>query len=99
LYTIMMEVRQSVVRVAVLSGLSLVAVQIGRPDSRLNALLLAAGVMCLIDPNLPWDVSFQLSFAATLGLLLYASRLQGALLRLAEKRLQCDWFNKNQNDV
>ena len=65
------------VRAAVMSGLSLVAVQIGRSGGGLNALLLAAGVMCLFNPNLPWDVSFQLSFAATLGLLLYASRLEG----------------------
>ena len=90
-YTLMVGAGASVVRAAVMSGLSLVAVQIGRPGGGLNALLLAAGVMCLFDANLPWDVSFQLSFAATLGLLLYASRLQGALLRLAEKRLPARW--------
>ena len=90
-YTLMVGAGASVVRAAVMSGLSLVAVQIGRTGGGLNALLLAAGVMCLFDPNLPWDVSFQLSFAATLGLLLYASRLQGALQRLAEKRLPARW--------
>ncbi len=86
-YTLLVGAGASVVRAAVMSGLSLAAAQIGRPGGGLNALCLAAGVMCLGDPNLPWDVSFQLSFAATLGLLLYASRLQGAALRLFQKHL------------
>lgn len=32
--------------------------------------------MCLFDPYLPWDVSFQLSFMATLGLVLFAQPMQ-----------------------
>ena len=33
----------------------------------LNTLVFTAAVMCLFNPYLLWDVSFQLSFAATLG--------------------------------
>ena len=86
-YTLLVGSGPAVVRAAVMSGLSLIAVQIGRSSGGVNALMFAAGVMCFFNPNLPWDVSFQLSFAATLGLLLYASRMQGHLQVLAERRL------------
>lgn len=86
-YTVMVGAGASVVRAAVMSGLSLVAVQIGRRSAGLNALFLAAGVMSLFHPDLPWDVSFQLSFAATFGLVVYAARLEGWALRAAERHL------------
>nr|HMN62431.1 ComEC/Rec2 family competence protein [Anaerolinea sp.] len=90
-YTLLVGAGPAVVRAALMSGLALVAVQIGRSAGGLNALMLAAGGMCLLNPDLPWDVSFQLSFAATLGLLLYASRLEGALRGFAERRLPARW--------
>jgi competence protein ComEC len=90
-YTLLVGANPAVMRAAIMSGLSLVAVQIGRSSGGLNALMLAAGLMCLVNPDLPGDVSFQLSFAAALGLLLYASRLEGALRRLAAERLPASW--------
>jgi competence protein ComEC len=86
-YTLLVGAGPSVVRAALMSGLSLIAVQIGRPGGGVNALFFSAGLMCLANPNLPWDVSFQLSVAATLGLVVYASRLSGGLLRIAGKHL------------
>jgi len=77
----------SVVRAAIMCGLAIAAAQIGRSSGAFNALLLSAGVMCLFDPNLPWDVSFQLSFAATAGLMLYAGPLQGGFAAWAARRL------------
>lgn len=85
LYTGMVGASPAVLRAAVMSSLALVAAQIGRSAGGLNALFLAAGVMSLFNPDLPWDVSFQLSFTATLGLLLYADRLQGAATRAAQR--------------
>jgi competence protein ComEC len=90
-YTLLVGAGPAVVRAAVMSALSLAAVQIGRSAGGLNALMLAAGVMCLFNPDLPWDIGFQLSFAATLGLLLYASRLEGILRRYSEARLPARW--------
>lgn len=87
LYTLLVGGGAAVVRAAIMSGLSLIAVQIGRRSSGLNSLLLAAGVMCFFNPDLPWDVSFQLSFAATLGLVVYAARLEGAFRRRVERWL------------
>jgi len=87
LYTLLVGGGAAVVRAAIMSSLSLLAVQIGRRSSGLNSLLLAAGVMCFFNPDLPWDVSFQLSFAATLGLVVYAARLEGFFRRRVERWL------------
>ena len=87
LYTLLVGGGTAVVRAAIMSSLSLLAVQIGRRSSGLNSLLLAAGVMCFFNPDLPWDVSFQLSFAATLGLVVYAARLEGFFRRRVERWL------------
>jgi competence protein ComEC len=87
LYTLLVGAGPAVVRAAIMSGLSLIAIQIGRPGGGLNALVLTAGVMALFNPDLPWDVSFQLSFTATLGLILYASRIEGWFTGLLEKHL------------
>ncbi|MBN1371472.1 MAG: ComEC/Rec2 family competence protein [Anaerolineaceae bacterium] len=87
LYTLLVGANPAVVRALIMSSLALVAVQIGRPAGGLNSLLLAAEAMCLGNPGLLWDISFQLSCAATLGLILYAGPLQGAATRLLERKL------------
>ena len=94
LYTLLVGANPAVVRALIMSSLALVAVQIGRPGGGLNSLLLAAGAMCLGNPGLPWDISFQLSCAATLGLILYAGPLQGAATRLLERKLAPDRAQK-----
>ena len=87
LYTLLVGANPAVVRALIMSSMALVAVQIGRSAGGLNSLLLAAGAMCLGNPGLLWDISFQLSCAATLGLILYAGPLQGAATRLLERKL------------
>ncbi|MEJ2485261.1 MAG: ComEC/Rec2 family competence protein [Anaerolineales bacterium] len=72
LYTVMVGADAAVVRAAVMGGLSLFARQVGRRQHGLNSLALTAGLMLLFNPQLLWDVGFQLSFAATLGLIVYA---------------------------
>ena len=62
----------AVVRAAIMGGLTLFAAQIGRCQDGLNTLAFVAALMALFNPYVLWDVGFQLSFAATLGLLLYA---------------------------
>ncbi len=49
--------------------------------------------MMLHDPNIPWDVGFQLSIAATLGLVLYAQPIEEWFLdvmkcRMAEEKAE-----------
>jgi len=85
IYTILVGADAAVVRAAVMGGLSIFAQQIGRRQHGLNAAALASLVMMLFNPQLPWDVSFQLSLSATLGLVLYADPLSAWFLRLCSR--------------
>jgi predicted membrane metal-binding protein len=49
---------------------------VGRRQSGFNALFFTAALLCLVNPRLTWDVSFQLSFTAVLGLVVFGSSLQ-----------------------
>ncbi len=71
-YTILVGGEAAVVRAAIMGSLALFAKQIGRRQMALNTLLAVALLMCLWNPLYLWDVGFQLSFFATLGLILYA---------------------------
>ena len=72
LYTFVVGADAAVVRAAIMGSLALFAKQVGRRQFALNTLLAVALVMTLWNPLLVWDVGFQLSFFATLGLILYA---------------------------
>jgi competence protein ComEC len=62
----------SVVRAAIMGFLLLLSFNIGRQYSVVPALFLAALLMLVINPKiLFWDVGFQLSFAATLGIIYF----------------------------
>ena len=71
-YTILVGGDAAVVRAAIMGSLALFAKQLGRRQAALNTLLAVAMFMCLWNPLYIWDVGFQLSFFATLGLILYA---------------------------
>ncbi|HLO33200.1 MAG TPA: ComEC/Rec2 family competence protein [Anaerolineales bacterium] len=71
-YTILVGADAAVVRAALMGSLALFAKQVGRRQFALNTLLAVALLMCLWNPLYIWDVGFQLSFFATLGLILYA---------------------------
>jgi len=75
-YTFLVGADAAVVRAAIMGGLSLVVRQVGRRNDGMNALMLSAVIMSAFNPNIPWDVGFQLSFFATLGLILYAEPFQ-----------------------
>ena len=60
----------SAVRAAVMGGLVLFAVRVGRLTNAGNAIIFAAVLMLLYNPNLlRYDTGFQLSFAAALGII------------------------------
>lgn len=59
----------SLQRAAIMGGLGLLAYYSGRPNSMLNALALAGVVILAINPASLLDISFQLSFAATFGII------------------------------
>lgn len=78
-YSVMVGADPPVVRAAVMASLGLIAGYLGRVSQALQSLGLAAIVMTFINPLTIYEVGFQLSFAATIGLILYADPLlQGA---------------------
>jgi competence protein ComEC len=70
IYTVLVGVEAAVVRAAIMGSLALVAIIAGRQTFALASLAAAALLMTLWNPLLLWDVGFELSFAATLGLVL-----------------------------
>ncbi len=63
----------SAVRAGIMSSFLLWAIKKGRLGNAINVILLAVVGMLLFNPLLlRWDVGFQLSFLATLGLILWA---------------------------
>ena len=71
-YTFLVGAEPSVVRAAIMGSLSIPAYYIGRRIIGVNSLTVAAAVMLLLNPLLLWDLGFQLSFLATLGLMVLA---------------------------
>lgn len=76
LYAILVGADPSVLRAAVMGGFYLFSTYwLGRPTYAIASLLWAGFALTLHDPLSLWDVGFQLSFAATLSLMLYAKPL------------------------
>lgn len=87
LYTVLVGADPAVVRAAIMGGFALFARKVGRRQQALNTMAFTAALMALGDPQVPWDVGFQLSFAATLGLVLYAQPMQDGFANLLTQRM------------
>jgi competence protein ComEC len=86
-YTVLAGASASVVRAAIMGSLALIAQRLGRQTAGLNSLAAAVLLMTLLNPFTLWDVGFQLSAAATLGLILYAEPLQAGFKKLLTRFL------------
>jgi uncharacterized repeat protein (TIGR01451 family) len=75
IYTVLVGANPAVVRSAMMSGSAIFARQVGRRQDGLNTLSLVGAVMALFHSFVLWEIGFQLSFMATLGLVLYAGPL------------------------
>jgi competence protein ComEC len=75
LYTLFVGANASVARAALMSGLLVVGEAIRRRTYLPASLAFAALILSLLNPLVLWDVSFQLSFFATLGLAIFAEPL------------------------
>jgi competence protein ComEC len=69
----------AVIRSVVMGVAVLIALRTKRQVNPLNALLLAATLLLLINPLWIWDIGFELSFLATLGLIITVEPLQRKL--------------------
>ncbi|NOX61974.1 MAG: ComEC family competence protein [Chloroflexi bacterium] len=87
LYTLLVGADAAVTRAAIMGGLFVIAVGLGRQSVALISLFAAAWLMLLLNSLTLWDVGFQLSFMATLGLILFSRPLQKRWSRVVGERL------------
>lgn len=77
LYVILAGMTPAVVRAGLMGLVTLAGLALGRTTSMRNVLIFAAALMLLQNPRLLFDdVGFQLSFVATVGLVVFSSRLE-----------------------
>lgn len=84
-YVVLVGGDPAVVRAAIMGLLALVALQTGRRAHGLTSLAFAVWLMSLQSPTVLWDIGFQLSVAATAGLILFTDDFT----RLLNRGLQC----------
>lgn len=89
LYTLLVGADAAVLRAAVMGGLWVLSIWVGRPGLALNTLFASGLLLSLHNPLILWDVGFQLSFLATLGLIVLVPPLErlifGWLTRLLRR--------------
>ena len=85
LYVLLSGLSPSAERAAIMASFYLAAVALGRQRSALPALGFAAAFMAALDPQVVYDVSFQLSFAAMAGIITLWPPLEAAMRTLFEK--------------
>ena len=78
-YTLFAGASASVMRAAVMAGVAMAAVESGRGSRVMVGLAWAMALMILVEPATVADVGFQLSAAATAGLLAWGTPLTGWL--------------------
>ena len=74
LFTIYFGSKPSVMRATSMGGILILSKAITRSFPLWNALFLAATIQCAFDPNILYNVGFQLSFGAVLGIVLFMPR-------------------------
>lgn len=78
-FVLLTGVEPSVLRAGTMAGFALAGVLLGRPGSSLPLLGVSVLILLLLDPSLAWSVGFQLSVAATAGLVTMAGPLSERL--------------------
>lgn len=77
IFSLMVGLGATVIRAAIMALIAILAKHLGRPNDALRALFVAGILMLLWNPLLlTHDPSFQLSFMATLGLILFSPFLE-----------------------
>ncbi len=81
LYALFVGATPSVMRAAIMASLTLLARTGERQSEPWSLLLLACFGLTLLDPQILWDIGFQLSVAATASLFAFAQPIEEWLLR------------------
>ncbi len=83
-YTVFVGADAAVVRAAIMGFIGMLALQTGRKQHAYTSLAFAAAFMALLNPYVLWDLGFQLSFAATLGLVRFGDVFERGARRALE---------------
>ena len=94
LYMLLVGASASVVRASVMALIALFGQILWRRGFTLNTLCAAAAFMLLADSNTLFDGGFQLSFMATLGLILYMDRIESHVRGWLARRLSSTWTQR-----
>lgn len=90
IYTFLVGADAAVSRAAVMGLVWVLAIWVGRPGLALNSLIFSGFVLTLLNPLILWDVGFQLSFMATLGLILLVPPLERGIFGLLQRLLKTE---------
>ncbi|NPA06372.1 MAG: ComEC family competence protein [Chloroflexi bacterium] len=91
LYTVLVGADAAVVRAALMGGLALLAQQVGRRQHGYTTLAFTAALMAAWQPWVLRDIGFQLSFAATAGLMLFGEPLTRLTAQILGRVLPTAW--------
>ncbi len=96
LFIIMVGAPVSAIRAGIMSGILLFAQKIGRLGNATRIIIFAAAIMLLFNPLLlRYDVGFQLSFLAVLGLIYLKPVLDGLLNKILPSQF-LKWIEKKE---
>lgn len=84
----------SVIRAAIMYAFAAVGFFMRWENSTLHSLCAALMMLLIYNPYAINSLSLQLSFLATLGLIVFSSRIQGALVRPFREKLHRKWSKK-----
>ncbi len=90
LYALLTGLHPPIMRAAIMVSLFLAAELLGRQRHTFTALTFAAALMVTFTPQLLWQASFQMSFAAMAGLVFISPILQAGADRLVSKTPDAD---------
>jgi competence protein ComEC len=78
-YTLISGLDPSIIRASIMASLGLIAMNFGRQRQAIYLLLMAGTIMLVLNPLWIYDVGFQLSFAATFGIIALQATLNKKL--------------------
>lgn len=87
-YSLLVGASASVLRAAFMGSYAVLGNSISRKGNTLNNLGVSTLIMVVLNPHLPWDLGFQFSVMATLGLSLFAGPLRARLEVWLGKRME-----------
>ena len=87
LYVLLVGADAAALRAGLMGSLFILAIYFGRRSTAYVSLCASALFMTLLNPLTLWDIGFQLSFMATLGLILFTPTIEGQFERLLARSL------------